>query len=534
MRKQLFLGAMASLLLTSCLNEPEVPQIEALGGVGRSPLQISVNEDPFTKATGQVSGTSLGNGAEIGVFVTASDGTSYDSQAYDNVKYTATGTGGDQTWAVDESKPVLLSSTKGKVYAYYPRQASGVSLNSITISSDGNDWMYTPVGSSEVSLVNPTAQLGMEHAMTIIRVKVVGGNASSGGTISSLTLDGSGWATSATLDLQNGTIGSYTGEGASLVANDLGTLNTTGVSHDFWVVSKKTASTISFKVSVGSDDFVVSTPTEVTLDRGKVYNYTLNVETSTGAQLSSVSLTDWTYAYANLDLEQSKTILTWEEAKAIDGVYGITSDNKAMVYDAAKSTEETLTGVALVMNGKAIEIAPSDASAYTTWAATSPMSAAEQAHFSSYYITTADGSNSYGYVKMPNGSYYSSNDNLSDDISTWALGALADVDGKANTDRILAAGVTIASVITSYNNGSHGNTDWYLPTAGQLAYMFMNKDKINNLLAKVSGTYTLTTDSYWSSSVYSEGTAWLVGYYTGYVKNYSVTYTTRVRLARDL
>ena len=260
-------------------------------GVDRTPLQIAVNENPLTKGTGQISGTSLAGGAEIGVFVTASDGASYDAKDYNNIKYTATGTGVGQTWAVDENTPVLLSSTKGKVYAYYPRQSTGVSLNSVTISNDGNDWMYTPSASSEVSLVNPMAELSMEHAMTILRVKVIGG-ASSSGTISSLTVDGSGWATSASLNLQNGEIGSYVGEGTSLVANDLGTLNTTGVSQDFWVVSNKTASTIAFKVSVGSDEFIVNTPSEVTLDRGKVYNYTLNVETTKGASLSSVVLTD--------------------------------------------------------------------------------------------------------------------------------------------------------------------------------------------------------------------------------------------------
>ena len=289
MMKMYSMGAIFSLLLASCSNELEMPKNQL--GVDRTPLQIAVNENPLTKGTGQISGTSLAGGAEIGVFVTASDGASYDAKDYNNIKYTATGTGVGQTWAADENTPVLLSSTKGKVYAYYPRQSTGVSLNSITISNDGNDWMYTPSASSEVSLVNPMAELSMEHAMTILRVKVIGG-ASSSGTISSLTVDGSGWATSASLNLQNGEIGSYVGEGTSLVANDLGTLNTTGVSQDFWVVSNKTASTIAFKVSVGSDEFIVNTPSEVTLDRGKVYNYTLNVETTKGASLSSVVLTD--------------------------------------------------------------------------------------------------------------------------------------------------------------------------------------------------------------------------------------------------
>ena len=469
-------------------------------GGGNTPLQISVNESFITKATGQTSGTSLASGAEIGVFVTTSDGASYDAKDYSNIKYTATGEGVGQTWAFDENTPVMLSSTKGKAYAYYPRQASGVSLNSITISNDGNDWMYTPTASSEVSVLNPTANLSMEHAMTIIRVKVVAANAESDGTISSLTLDGTGWATSATLNLQNGTIGSYVGEGASLVANDLGALNTTGVSRDFWVVSNKTASSIAFKVNVGSNMFLVYTPTEVTLDRGKVYNYTLKVETKKGAELSSVSLTDWT-SEDNVDADVYVP-MTWEEAKARNGVYAIDIYGNPVDYSTASAgATGTYKGVALVMDGKAIEIALEDASSSTTWAATNPMSETETAVFSAYYITSPT------TVRV-------------------------DMEGKANTERILNANVTIASVINDYNT-SKGSTSWYLPSLGQLYNIYINGKQINDLLTKVSGT-KMSTGIYWSSSVYSASAAWHVYFFNSFVNYYNVTNACWVRLVRDL
>ena len=204
--KLFFLGA-ASLLLASCSSELDMPVNQVLGE-GKTPLMISVAEQPFTKATGQKTGTSLPSGSELGVFVTTEDGASYDSQDYNNIKFTSSGTGVNQTWAYDEATPVMLSSTKGKVYAYYPRQTSGASLSSITISNDGNDWMYTRTAVSNVSMLNPTASLAMEHAMSIIRVKVVATNSSSTGTVSQLTLDGSGWATAAKLNRQNGAIGS--------------------------------------------------------------------------------------------------------------------------------------------------------------------------------------------------------------------------------------------------------------------------------------------------------------------------------------
>ena len=145
---------------------------------------------------------------------------------------------------------------------------------------------------------------------------------------------------------------------------------------------------------------------------------------------------------------------------------------------------------------------------------------------------------SKGSLKKPDGTYDSSStasNQIPDDNSTWTGScALADLDGKANTDRIIAAGVTIANVINSYNDGSHGSTNWYLPAAGQLAYMFMNYNKINDLLTKVSGTSMSTSVYYWSSSLYSAYSAWYVHFNNGYVINTSVSYTSRVRLVRDL
>ena len=469
-------------------------------------------------------------GSEIGVFLTSYDGASYDNKGYENIKYTATGTGADQSWATDEQSPVILSMTKAKVYGYYPRQESGVSLNSITISNDGNDWMYTPSPASNVSIVNPSALLRMKHAMTIIRVKVLAGSELSSGTVSRIALDGAGWATSATLDLQNGTIGSYTGEGTELVANDLGELSSEPLSHDFWVVSNEKASRIAFKVTVSGDDYIVYTPKDVTLERGKVYNYTVNISTLKEATLSDVVMTDWTYQDSQ---DLGGKYAKWSEYA--NGVYAIDNAGELVDYETASAAPVgTYKGVAVVMKGWAFEVAKKDASTSTTWAETSPMTDTELAYFSSYYIY-----DNHGFLRMPDGSYHSESsesNRIPNDISTWTSGVLADVDGKANTERILAANVTIASVIREFNTGpnNQGVTSWYLPAAGQLAYIFMNYDKINNLLPKVNGTTMTTSDRHWSSSVYSVGSAWLVVFNCGHVDAYYTPWTGRVRLLRDL
>lgn len=181
-----------SILASACTNELESTDYGAFWGGGTSPLVISVKDEPISKATGRLSGTSFTDGSNLGVFLTTMDGTPYDNLSYENIKYTAEGEGDGQVWNFDPLTPVMLSGTKGKVYAYYPRQTSGVSLTALPISNDGTDWMYTASPATNVNIVNPSATLTMQHAMTILRVSVVGADANAAGTVSRLTLNGTG------------------------------------------------------------------------------------------------------------------------------------------------------------------------------------------------------------------------------------------------------------------------------------------------------------------------------------------------------
>ena len=115
MTKRYLDGALALLLLlTSCVNEIDmsINQLDKESGGGIAPLQISVNEAYLTKANGQLTGTSFPDGAEIGVFATAEDGSLYDGNSYDNIPYTASGTGSNQTWSAHENTTLMLSTTK--------------------------------------------------------------------------------------------------------------------------------------------------------------------------------------------------------------------------------------------------------------------------------------------------------------------------------------------------------------------------------------------------------------------------------------
>ena len=529
MKKQLFFGAIVSLLLASCTNELDVPVNEALG-VGNTPLSINVVANPVTKAL--VSGAVLPNNSQIGVKLVDAGGSTYDSQTFNNIFYSTTD---GNTWDIDGTKSILLSATEGTAYAYYPYSDGVSDFKAISISSASNpndqtDYMFGSVQSG-LKNSNPTASFTMRHAMAIVNFEIAKGSYTGTGSITSVKMKGNTASNTGTMNAEAGTV-TATNKGYEFESTNSLTLGS--ASGKFIVVPSGESSKLDFKLVMDGQTYTASTTTAVTLASGQVYKYTLTMN-STGLTVNTVTVTPWGTEQNQGSLD-TELLNPWTIAS--DGVYAIDNAGNPVDYATANASSETYQGVALVMNGKAFEIAPTDASTSSKWAAASPMTEAEQAQFSSNYITKATENISWGYLKKPDGTYYSSStasNQIPDDISTWTGScALADLDGKANTDRIIAAGVTIANVINSYNDGSHGSTNWYLPAAGQLAYMYMNYDKINNLLPKVSGTALSTSFSYWSSSVFSANRAWAVAFLNGGVDGTSVTVAFLVRLVRDL
>ena len=226
------------------------------------------------------------------MFVTKSDGTDYLTEnPYNNIKYTGTGETNATTWTVDPATPVYLNVEKATAYAYFPRQESYNDLTSISITNDGTDWMYSaPEGNLDFQ--NATAAFSMQHAMSIIRVKIERAKATDQGTISKVTIDGNGWATGATLNLKEGTIGNYADENSQLVKTDVGTLGESALTYDHWVVPTGNTTDMTFKVSLDDLTFK-STQTNVTLQPGKVYNYKLTVSYTDGLVINEVTMTDW-------------------------------------------------------------------------------------------------------------------------------------------------------------------------------------------------------------------------------------------------
>lgn len=241
----------------------------------RKPLVLKIKEHPFVNEVGQETRVALINGPKMGVFLTNSDGKTYDGKNYNNIKCTLNTTNKSSHGEAYLRTPVLLSESVGAVYAYYPHQASGVSLEAIPISNDGTDWMYTPKPSNNVNNTDTVALLEMKHVMSVLNVIVRGGEGYTNTPVKEIQLVGDSWASSATLNLKTGEIGSYVDEGEPIIAKNVGNLNSGVVSVSFGILSNEKPSSVMIKLTTG-EGYLEGTKTipigdNIVFERGKVY-----------------------------------------------------------------------------------------------------------------------------------------------------------------------------------------------------------------------------------------------------------------------
>ena len=117
---------------------------------------------------------------------------------------------------------------------------------------------------------------------------------------------------------------------------------------------------------------------------------------------------------------------------------------------------------------------------------------------------------------------------------TSSSAVTADWQGKNNTRVVLeyckANGKSCPAFeyVNSYKTEGTIAGDWYLPAMGELNAIYGNKDVLNIALGKIGGT-KLGTGGYWSSSEYSTGHAWQLGFSNGFVDYGGMVYDGYVR-----
>ena len=587
--KSLVFGAVAGLFC-ACEDGLQLPDFQL-----RDTSNLSINViTEQAESKGLITDTYLPSGSAIGVTVLNTSGGNYDGTAYSNIKFTSSGTGTSQTWS--GASTVKLSATEGYCYAYYPYSSSASSITAIPVSAGGTDYLYATKQS--VNDKSYSVTLPMKHALAAIRFALKRGTYAGTGKVTGVSASSAALGSSGTLDATTGAV-TASNKGAAVSQSASLTLSTTAQNVDVVMVPSGTAGSITLSVTIDGKAYS-TTVSSTTIAQGNCYTYTLTVNAGALA-LSGVKVGAWGYnsvgyptitaagytvtiagnysdiAFGNSVSGNTVTIkaVNYEgigiypvsissgatlsqtvsgntriislsnitsnvtvtfKGLLYDGVYAIDNAGNLVDYTTAYAASSgTYKGVAIVIKGKPYEIAKTEASTGTAWNSSS-FSSTQQTIFSPYYFTYVDGTNEYGYLMDPSGSYADVPE-ISSNAFTWLLGALSDMNGYLNTQRIKSAGVTIASVITAFNNGSNnqGSTSWYLPSAGQLAYTYINYEKINNLMGKVYGSALSTSGRYWSSSVNSDNTIYvmlfifgLVGPTTGTVKE------NMVRLFQDL
>lgn len=517
-------------LLTSCSDMMDISEQPPFLLEDGKELVVLVNNQPISKAC--VESTYLPEGAEIGVFLRATDGSNYDGVAYNNIKYTSFGSESSQTWDVETYGAIRLTSQKGQAYAYYPWTSSATSQLKIPISNDGTDWMFSTESAFNLSSTNNVAQFTMAHAMTLIRCKVVKGNYVDTGLVTALSVSGSGLGTNGFMDLSQAKVTDITGAGTEIVENVTGQLGPDPFSGLLWAVPTGEIGALSFKVTVDGNPYVASSNACEILS-GKIYDYTLTVN-SKGLDVSMVSVKNW----SDSDQGVSEPLFTdvWEPWRQVDGVYAIDDYGRPVAY--AEATAETYQGAALIIKGKVYQVAKVNAPGHdgtdkVYWWRTGYFDIGGLKNY--IYI---DGENTSGYIDG------TTTPQLPSDPAQWIVGAISDFDGARNTEAIIAAqtieGViqdeTLGQAVVNFRNDAERNegfTDWFVPSCGEYAYMYRNRTALNELLLKAGGV-GLTNPAYWTSTERAPDGSWYIAFARGGLFFAGKANLSHLRLVRHL
>ena len=287
---------LAMLLVCSCHDEitPTIPvEIEQ-----QEELVLNMSTETITKAI--IEGSRLPDNSSVGLFITDDSGF-YEPAGYKNIKYTSRSEGGAQIW--ESENPIYLSDKDATLYSYYPHRASLTSMNLLPVTASSTvqvDYMWgNPVN---VSKGNRVANITMKHALAVVRVTFVRGTYSGEGIVSKVSFSGGCAASIAALDITNGTLSNFIGQGAAISpAISKKTLSSTSQKADIIVIpTQETDGKITMTID-GKDYFLEFG--DVELHQGEITQFHLTVNDGQ-LSLSDITVSEWTYS--NVDPAEIK------------------------------------------------------------------------------------------------------------------------------------------------------------------------------------------------------------------------------------
>lgn len=281
----------AALLAVSCgqIHEEACPS----AGSECDAIEISVFTDEGAETRGLISGETLPSGSVIGLYMYDVEGNRYDGWRYENVAYTATGSGSSQSW--DSENRIMVSSTEGTLYGYYPYYEDVQSIGKIPVTATSEvqeDVMWAePV--SEISKDSRTVSIIMKHALSAVRLTLRRGSYTGEGRVTSASVSGSGMATGAVLDATCGDLSKISGAGTAIspVFTSF-TLSEDGDDIDIIVVPSGGKGDIAVCVEIDGKTYEVVIK-DVTLSQGEIAGCELTVNNGE-VNVANVEVMRWT------------------------------------------------------------------------------------------------------------------------------------------------------------------------------------------------------------------------------------------------
>ena len=283
-------AVMTSAMLAACTQLPDPVGITTEDG---SPIVVSVTASDGIQTRGIITGTTLENGSRVGLSLCDVSGTKYQGITYENICYTASGSGSSQKW--DAESPIMVANTPGTLYGYYPYSESVTDIKKINITADSNnqtDYLWaTPV--SNITKANADAAVVMNHALAAVRLSVSRGTYSGTGRVTEASISGADIATSAVLNARTGGLSSYKGYSTAISpAITAFTLSPTASAIDILAIPCGN-STVNLKVTLTIDGNVYETsiPSAV-IKQGNMTECKISVNDGE-VYVTSVNVTAW-------------------------------------------------------------------------------------------------------------------------------------------------------------------------------------------------------------------------------------------------
>ena len=278
-----FAGLMA-IAVSSCVDVCGLSEDAGSGG-SLACLELSLSVDaPESKS--MIAGSSLPDGAEVGVCVMDGTGTGYyQGRDYRNVRYSC------QSGKLVADKEVMLATESATMYAYYPYK-EGESISSLPVNAVLQEDCLYAVSKSGLDSQNPSTVVTMRHVLSVLSFEIVKGDYQGACDVTDVFIQGGNVYAEGAYDGRNGTILSRSGAGVPIASDEGGfTLNMSGTVRNIMVIPTSYTDEAVLSVILDGNERTTTIPYFNAL-QGKRYHFTLTVNDD-ALVISDVSVSIW-------------------------------------------------------------------------------------------------------------------------------------------------------------------------------------------------------------------------------------------------